>query len=62
MKLEDLALIEKRLQQEELRRVSLGGYSTDAEAILLLTEILHKVVQHLVEEYTDDRSPKRRAK
>ncbi len=50
MKRADLALIENRLLDEIATRRRLGGYSTDALALLMLTEALYEVVRHLEEQ------------
>lgn len=47
MKREDLELLERKLLDEIAKRRQLGGYSTDAFALLMLTETLYEVVRHL---------------
>ena len=51
MKIEKLAELEKQVMEEVVRRRKLGGYSTDAEAILLFAESLLKVIGHLIDEH-----------
>jgi len=46
----DLFAIESLLIDEVAKRRKLGGYSTDAEAILLLAEVTLKLVQILIYE------------
>ena len=49
MKREDLERREEELMDEVVHRRKLGGYSTDATAILLLCVILMEIVRHLKE-------------
>lgn len=51
MKKEDLQDLEATMMKEVVRRRALGGYSTEAEGIMTLCEVLLRVVQHMVEEY-----------
>ena len=44
---DELERTEKILIDEVVRRRKLGGYSTDAEGILLLAESILAIVQHL---------------
>lgn len=41
--------LEKKVMKELVRRRALGGYSADAEGILLLYECLFDLVRHLKE-------------
>lgn len=43
----DLSELEGKLEYEVRRRRGLGGYSTDAEGILLLSEILLELIQYI---------------
>jgi hypothetical protein len=45
----ELRRFEVLLEKEVERRRSLGGYNTDAECIMLLTEAIYKIVQHIIE-------------
>ena len=51
MKITQLAELEKQLMEEVVRRRKLGGYSMEAEGILLMGEALLKIVGHLIDEY-----------
>ena len=42
--------LEKEVMKEVVRRRGLGGYSTEAEGLLLDSEILLKLVRHLNEQ------------
>ena len=46
----DLEELEKELMKLVVNRRHLGGYDTNAEAILLITETLYKIVQHIREQ------------
>jgi len=50
MKLEQIQQLEKEIMKEVVKRRGLGGYSAEAEGLLILTEAMYKVVQHLREE------------
>lgn len=50
MKRDDLVLLEHEIMKEVVRRRNLGGYSMEAEGILLLSEAMLKVVGHLIDE------------
>lgn len=43
---DQLIKLETELADEVNRRAGLGGYSTDAEGILLLSRVLLQLVQH----------------
>ena len=45
----DLEGLERRLRAEVERRQHLGGYNSDAECLMLLTEAMYKITQHLRE-------------
>ena len=45
----ELRHLEVRLEEEAEKRRSLGGYNSDAECIIFLTESIHKIVLHLQE-------------
>jgi hypothetical protein len=46
---QDLEELEKSLMKDLVHRRQLGGYDTNAEAILALYEALFKIVSHLRE-------------
>jgi len=48
MQRSDLEILEAQLMDEVVRRRHLGGYSTDAESILKLTEAMYRIVGHLI--------------
>jgi hypothetical protein len=50
MKREDLELLERKLLEEIAKRRQLGGYSTDAFALLMLAEVTYEIVRHLQEQ------------
>lgn len=60
MKLSTLQELERNLMTELVRRRSLGGYSADAESLIFITEALHQVVRHLVDDYPVE-EPKKKA-
>ena len=43
----ELRGLEIRLEEEVKRRRQLGGYNSDAECIILLTEAIYKIILHL---------------
>lgn len=43
----ELRHLEVLLEREAENRRHLGGYNSDAECIIFLTESIHKIVQHL---------------
>ena len=45
----ELRRFEVLLEREVERRRSLGGYNSDAECIMLLTEAIYKIILHLTE-------------
>ena len=51
MKKDDLLAVEAMLMDEVVRRRKLGGYSMEAEGILILSEAMLRLTQHLVETY-----------
>jgi hypothetical protein len=51
MKKHDLQELEKVIMKEVVKRRSLGGYNSEAESVLLLSETLYRIIQHLVDEY-----------
>lgn len=51
MKIDKLAELEKQVMEEVVRRRKLGGYSMEAEGILLFGESLLKVIGHLIDEH-----------
>lgn len=52
----DLMNMERAMMMEVVRRRGLGGYSQEAEAILLLCETVMKLLQHTVDEYPQERA------
>lgn len=50
MKSSDLIELEKVTMAEVVKRRGLGGYSTEAEGLLILNETLLKVLGHLIDE------------
>lgn len=44
---EELQNLEARLMELLVQRRRLGGYNSEAESVLLLTEAIFKVVQHI---------------
>lgn len=52
MKIEKLVELEKQIMEEVVRRRQLGGYSMEADGMLLVTESLLKLVGHLIDEHT----------
>lgn len=50
MKLSALYELEKVIMKEVVKRRGLGGYNSEAESVLLLSESLYKIIQHLIEE------------
>jgi hypothetical protein len=51
MKRADLLELEKTIMKEVVKRRALGGYSAEAEGVLILCETLMRVLQHMVDEY-----------
>ena len=47
-----LAELEAEVMKEVVRRRGLGGYNSEAESILLLSEFILKIVRHL-----EDKAP-----
>jgi len=63
MKRLDLLVLEEPLAKEVERRRGLGGYSQDAEGILLIGETLLKVlqyVQYVADESLEPGAPKKK--
>lgn len=46
---EELQELEKRLMEELVKRRKLGGYNSEAEALLLLIEAFFELVRHIRE-------------
>lgn len=53
MKRSDLIDLESIIMKEVVRRRQLGGYSPDADGILLLSETLMRLLQHTIETYNN---------
>lgn len=47
---EDLEYLEAQMRKEVVKRQSLGGYNSEAECLMLLTEAIYKISQHLREQ------------
>ena len=45
----DLEELEKRLRAEVVKRHGLGGYNSEAECLMFLSEAMYKITQHLRE-------------
>lgn len=45
----DLIELETRLRAEVVKRGNLGGYNSEAECLMFLSEAMYKIVQHLRE-------------
>jgi hypothetical protein len=56
MKRSDLLELEKTMMKEVVKRRQLGGYSADAEGILILCETLMKLLQYTIDEYPAERA------
>lgn len=52
MRLEALIELEKTMMRLVVQRRDLGGYNSEAESVLLLAEVQHRIIQHLIEEAT----------
>jgi hypothetical protein len=62
MKRSDLEYLEKMIMEEVVKRRKLGGYSPDAEGILLIAETMMRLLQHLIDEYPEPAPTPRKAK
>jgi hypothetical protein len=62
MKRSDLLELEKTMMKEVVKRRQLGGYSADAEGILILCETLMRLLQYTIDSNEPDSQPKRKAK
>ena len=51
MKLAALIDMEKVVMKEVVRRRSLGGYNSEAESLLVLSEVILNITRHIIEEY-----------
>jgi hypothetical protein len=51
----DLIELEKTLMAEVVKRRSLGGYSAEAEGLMLHAEALLRIVQHLKDKAPRDK-------
>ena len=58
MKLPALVDLEKVIMKEVVKRRGLGGYNSEAESVLLLSETLYKIIQHMIDEYPEEQSKK----
>lgn len=59
MKRSDLQMLEAQLMKEVVKRRSLGGYSPDAEGILLIAEATMRILQHMIETYPQEKQEKK---
>jgi hypothetical protein len=57
MKRSDLLELEKTMMKEVVKRRQLGGYSADAEGILVLCETLMRLLQHIVDDMAPAEDP-----
>lgn len=62
MKRSDLQDIEDQLMKEVVKRKGLGGYSPDADGILLIATALMRLVQHTIDTYPEDKKGKKDAR
>ena len=63
MKLSDLQKLESAIMKEVVRRRQLGGYSVEAEGVLILCETMLRVLQHIIETYPEsEKAPPKRTK
>jgi hypothetical protein len=46
---DELELLERQLMAEVVKRRNLGGYNSEAECLMLVTEALYKIAHHLRE-------------
>ncbi len=56
MKRSDLLELEKTMMKEVVKRRQLGGYSADAEGILVVCETMMRLLQHLIDDYPAERA------
>ena len=65
MKKNDLKDLEGLIMKEVVKRRALGGYSVEADGILVLCETMLRVLQHIIETYPetpkDDRPRNKKA-
>jgi hypothetical protein len=45
----DLELLTKQLRAETVKRGHLGGYNSEAECLMFLSEAIYKIASHLLE-------------
>jgi hypothetical protein len=63
MKRSDLLELEKTMMKEVVKRRALGGYSADAEGILILSETLMRLLQYVIDDMVPPGpEPKRKSK
>ena len=62
MKRSDLLELEKTMMKEVVKRRQLGGYSADAEGILVICEALMRLLQHIVDDMAPVEEPKPKGK
>ncbi len=57
MKRDDLIEWENRIMEEVVKRRKLGGYSMEAEGLLLMGEAMLKILGHLIDHAPKDDKP-----
>lgn len=62
MKRSDLESLEALLMKEVVKRRQLGGYSMEAEGILLLSEATLRILQHMIETYPEPKNGSRKSR
>lgn len=63
MKRSDLLELEKTMMKEVVKRRALGGYSADAEGILVVCETLMRLLQYVIDDVAvPAATPKRKSK
>lgn len=58
MNREALDTLERRMMEEVVKRRKLGGYNSEAESVLLMSEVLLEVLRHLKERTPKSAHPK----
>lgn len=60
MKKADLEKLEATVMAEVVKRRQLGGYSVEAEGLLIFGEALMRLMQHTLENTPDDKPAKKK--
>jgi len=55
MKRSDLQDLEEELMKEWAKRKGLGGYSQDAEGLLLITRAMVRLLRHMIDTYPEEK-------